>query len=132
MKNEVSSLDGLENGKQVILKHSVPLPEHLYKTEEYFCRFTPRIHWDAYLADQASWKAQADFLEATGTVGSEQNKVQKSCPIGCVNPVAGHFMALTVCEAMPERLALVAYVSEYGFYHDDGAQRIIKQSCCIW
>ena len=104
-------------------EQSVPLPTHLYEQEEYFCRFTPRIHRDARLADQGSWQCQIDFLEATGPDDSERNKDHKSYAVGCINPVVGNFTALCACEALPERLALTTYMVEYAYIHDDGTQR---------
>ena len=112
-------MDRNEN-RDSIFKHSVPLSPRLYEQEQYFCRFTPRIHRDAHLADQGSWQCQVDFLNASGPADSERNKAHKSFAVGCINPVVGNFTALCASEALPERLALTTYMVEYAYIHDDG------------
>ena len=112
--------EGNANGKKTFIQYSVPLPEHLYKGDEYFCKFAPRIHRDAYLADQGSWQCQLDFLSASGPADGERNKAHKSYAVGCINPMVGNFTALCACEALPERLALTTYMVEYAYIHDDG------------
>lgn len=106
--------------------HSVPVPAHLYEDEEYFCRFTPRIHRDAHLADHGSWQCQVDFLSATGPADSERNKDHKSYAVGCINSRVGNFTALCSAEALPERLALTTYMVEYAYIHDDGEESFVE------
>lgn len=100
--------------------YSVPVPTSSYDQEEYFCRFTPRVHRDAHLADQGSWQCQVDFLSATGLDDAERNKNHKAYAVGCINPTVGNFTALCAAEALPERLALTTYMVEYAYIHDDG------------
>ncbi|USW55040.1 Putative polyprenyl synthetase, isoprenoid synthase domain superfamily [Septoria linicola] len=105
--------------QQVPSTRSIPVDKHLYQTEEYFCKFTPRIHKDQHLADQGSWQCQVDCLNASGPTDAERNKAHKSYAVGCINPIVGNFTALCACEALPERLALTTYMVEYAYIHDD-------------
>ncbi|KAI9727247.1 MAG: hypothetical protein M1828_006866 [Chrysothrix sp. TS-e1954] len=110
------------DGRRRLTQRSVPLPEHLYRGDEYFCKFDARIHKDAYLADQGSWQCQLDFLNASGPADSERNEAHKSYAVGCINPMVGNFTALCACEALPERLALTTYMVEYAYIHDDATR----------
>lgn len=109
-----------ESSSKQDFKYSVEVPKHLYEQDQYFCRFTPRIHRNANLADQGSWQCQVDFLNASGPTDSERNKDHKSYAVGCINPLVGNFTALCASEALPERLALTTYMVEYAYIHDDG------------
>lgn len=104
------------------IRNSLPLPPHIYKGEEYFCRFAPRIHRDARLADAGSWQCQVDFLESStaARAGATRNKDVSSYAVGCINPIVGNFTALCACEALSDRLALTTYMVEYAYIHDDG------------
>lgn len=104
------------------IQNSIAVPAHLYESEEYFSRFTPRLHRDAHLADAGSWQCQVDFLESSeaARAGAARNTSTKSYAVGCINPVVGNFMALCACEAIPDRLALTTYMIEYAYIHDDG------------
>ncbi|XXH01034.1 hypothetical protein Hte_007385 [Hypoxylon texense] len=103
------------------IRNSLPLPPHIYKGEEYFCRFAPRIHREARLADAGSWQCQVDFLESStaARAGATRNKDVSSYAVGCINPVVGNFTALCACEALSDRLALTTYMVEYAYIHDD-------------
>ncbi|KAK6084429.1 polyprenyl synthetase [Seiridium cupressi] len=103
------------------IQHSIPLPRSAYEGDEYFCRFRPRIHRDANLADAGSWQCQVDFLgsSATARADSIRNRNHTSYAVGCINPVVGNFTALCACEAIPDRLALTTYMVEYAYIHDD-------------
>lgn len=103
-----------------LFKYSVPLPRDAYGREEYFCRYQPRIHAKAHLADKGSWQCQVDFLNASGLADAQRNKAHRSYAVGCINPVVGNFTALCASEALPERLALTTYMVEYAYIHDDG------------
>nr|POE78004.1 ophiobolin f synthase [Quercus suber] len=107
-------------------KYSVTVPAHLYEQDEYFCRFAPRIHRDAHLADEGSWQCQVDFLSASGPDDSERNKDHKSYAVGCINPLVGNFTALCASEAVPERLALTTYMVEYAYIHDDANRELVE------
>lgn len=104
------------------IRNSIPLPPEVYEGEEYFCRFTPRIHREVRLADAGSWQCQVDFLESStlARVNATRNKAVSSYAVGCINPVVGNFTALCACEALTERLALTTYMVEYAYIHDDG------------
>lgn len=104
------------------VQNSIALEPHTYECEEYFCRFAPRIHRDAYLADAGSWQCQVDFLGSSeaARAAAVRNQAQKSYAVGCINPIVGNFTALCACEAIPERLALTTYMVEYAYIHDDG------------
>ncbi|KAK8006183.1 fusicoccadiene synthase [Apiospora marii] len=103
------------------IRNSIPLPRHAYEGEEYFCRFTPRIHRGARLADAGSWQCQVDFLESSteARADANRNKDVTSYAVGCINPVVGNFTALCACEARSDRLALTTYMVEYAYIHDD-------------
>lgn len=103
------------------IRNSLPLPPQIYKGDEYFCRFSPRIHRDARLADAGSWQCQVDFLESStaARAGATRNKNVSSYAVGCINPVVGNFTALCACEALSDRLALTTYMVEYAYIHDD-------------
>ena len=105
-----------------LIRKSIPLPPHVYEGEEYFCRFTPRIHRDARLADAGSWQCQADFFESSteARADANRNKDVVSYAVGCINPIVGNFTALCACEALSGRLALTTYMVEYAYIHDDG------------
>lgn len=116
--------DHLQNYRPFI-KHSIALDVKVYENEDYFCKFTPRIHRDAYLADAGSLQCQIDFLgsskvpKVATTVDQEKGYVANSA-IGSINPTAGNFTALCLCEALPDRLPLTSYMIEYAYIHDDG------------
>lgn len=103
-------------------QYSIPLHPAAYASDEYFCRFKPRIHRDVHLADAGSWQCQVDFLGSSGAAraDSARNKNNTSYAVGCINPMVGNFTALCACEAIPERLALTTYSVEYAYIHDDG------------
>lgn len=109
------------NGNNFI-RNSVPLPDHVYQTSEYFCKFKPRIHRDTRLADAGSWQCQVDFLQSSNEAraDADRNKDVSSYAVGCINPIVGNFTALCAVEALPERLALTTYMVEYAYIHDDG------------
>jgi hypothetical protein len=115
-------------GAQSFIRNSIPLPRHVYEGDEYFCRFTPRIHRDVRLSDAGSWQCQVDFLKASkeARAGASRNKDVHSYAVGCINPVVGNFTALCACEALSERLALTTYMVEYAYIHDDGKNQIQK------
>ncbi|KAF4966749.1 hypothetical protein FSARC_5614 [Fusarium sarcochroum] len=108
-------------GASTYMRNSVPLPRHAYEGDEYFCRFTPRIHPDARLSDAGSWQCQVDFLKSSkeARAGADRNKDVYSYAVGCINPVVGNFTALCACEGISERLALTTYMVEYAYIHDD-------------
>ena len=103
-------------------QYSVPLPPQAYEGIDYFCLFRPRIHRNSSYADDASWQCQIDFLDATGAArpNAQRNTSHASYAVGNINPRVGNFAALGGCEVLPERLALVSYICEYLFIHDDG------------
>lgn len=105
-----------------LIRNSIPLPRHVYEGEEYFCRFAPRIHRDARLADAGSWQCQVDFFDSSteARADANRNKDVVSYAVGCINPVVGNFTALCACEALSDRLALTTYMVEYAYIHDDG------------
>ncbi|UZP36774.1 hypothetical protein NXS19_004590 [Fusarium pseudograminearum] len=107
--------------QQSFIRNSIPLPRHTYEGEEYFCRFTPRIHRDARLSDAGSWQCQVDFLKSSNDAraAADRNKDVHSYAVGCINPVVGNFTALCACEALSDRLALTTYMVEYAYIHDD-------------
>lgn len=111
-----------KRGTTPFIRHSIALPRSAYEGNEYFCRFKPRIHRDAHLADAGSWQCQVDFLgsSANARADSARNKDHTSYAVGCINPVVGNFTALCACEAIPSRLALTTYMVEYAYIHDDG------------
>lgn len=119
-------------GSTSFIRNSVPLPPYTYEGEEYFCRFTPRIHRDARLADAGSWQCQVDFFKSSSAAraGAERNKAVSSYAVGCINPVVGNFTALCACEALSERLALTTYMVEYAYIHDDGKDRPCLPGIC--
>ncbi|KAK8101989.1 polyprenyl synthetase [Apiospora kogelbergensis] len=104
-----------------LIRNSIPLPRHVYEGEEYFCRFAPRIHRDARLADAGSWQCQVDFFDSSteARADANRNKDVVSYAVGCINPVVGNFTALCACEALSDRLALTTYMVEYAYIHDD-------------
>ena len=103
-------------------QYSVPVPPQAYEGLDYFCLFPPRIHRNSSYADDASWQCQIDFLDATGAArpNAQRNTSHTSYAVGSINPRVGNFAALAGSEILPERLALVSYIIEYGFIHDDG------------
>lgn len=100
---------------------SIPVPPEAYEREEYFCKFTPRIHRDAHLADSGCWQCQVDLLGSQGTahVAAIRSGSNKNYAVGCINPTVGNFTALCAVEAISERLALISYIVEYAYVHDD-------------
>ncbi|KAM0347287.1 hypothetical protein ACHAPU_004806 [Fusarium lateritium] len=108
-------------GATTFARNSIPLPRHVYEGQDYFCRFTPRIHRDVRLSDAGSWQCQVDFLKSStqARATAKRNKDVYSYAVGCINPVAGNFTALCACEALSERLALTTYMIEYAYIHDD-------------
>lgn len=114
------------------IKYSIALDRKVYE-DDYFCKFTPRIHRDAYLADAGSLQCQIDFLGSSKVTKvattRDQGKVYAvTSAIGSINPTAGNFTALCLCEALPDRLALTSYMIEYAYIHDDGRFCLRKNS----
>ncbi|KAJ5323826.1 hypothetical protein N7476_002426 [Penicillium atrosanguineum] len=115
----------MSHSNQVSQKHfvpgSIPVPPEKYEGEEYFCKFTPRIHRDAHLADSGCWQCQLDLLGSQGDVHAKavRSGSNKSYAVGCINPTVGNFTALCASEAIPDRLALISYIVEYAYVHDD-------------
>jgi hypothetical protein len=102
-------------------RYSVPLDPHTYEGDEYFSRFTPRIHRDAHLADAAAWQCQVDFLSSSDAAHTLTLKdpVKIGYAKGCMNAVTGNCIAVAAPEALPSRLALITYFFEYALTHDD-------------
>ncbi|KAJ5641727.1 isoprenoid synthase domain-containing protein [Penicillium lividum] len=100
---------------------SIPVSPESYEREEWFCKFTPRIHRDAHLADLGCMQCQLDLLGSLGHYHAEavRSGSNKSYAVGCINPTVGNFTALCAVAAIPERLALISYIIEYAFVHDD-------------
>lgn len=109
-------------GTTPFIKHSIAVEPQAYERFDYFCRFKPRIHRDFHLADSGSWQCQVDFLGSSTAARADsiRNQGHKSYAVGCINPIAGNFAALCACEAIPDRLALITYMIEYAYIHDDG------------
>lgn len=105
-----------------LVPDSLPVPPEAYEGDEFFCQFTPRIHRDSYLADSGCWQCQLDLLGSQGRAHADavRNRSNKSYAVGCINPTVGNFTALCASEAIPERLALISYIVEYAYVHDDG------------
>ncbi|KAJ5908817.1 hypothetical protein N7495_001499 [Penicillium taxi] len=104
-----------------LLPLSLPVQPEAYEGDEFFCIFTPRIHRDSQLADAGCWQCQEDLLGSQGRAHTEavRNRSNKSYAVGCINPTVGNFTALCASEAIPERLALISYIVEYAYVHDD-------------
>lgn len=102
--------------------YSVDIEPHRYKQKDWFCRFVPRIHRDAHLADAGSWQCQLDFLGSSSTAREDviRNQASKSYAVGSINAAVGNFTALCLSDALPDRLAMVSYMVEYAYIHDDG------------
>jgi hypothetical protein len=120
----VSTLDDRRLDHKSFVKTSVPVDPQAYASGDYFCLFTPRIHRNADLADTGSMQCQVDFLgsskAARSAVLRNREKGHDSYAIGSINPTVGNWTALCMCEADPERLALMSYMIEYAYIHDDG------------
>ena len=117
----------------MLYEHSIPVSLEQFKDQDYFSLFTPRIHRNLAYADDGSWQCQVDFLDATAAAraGADRNRKNWSYAVGCINPRAGNFTALCACEALPERLALISYMVEYAFIHDDGKPRWLNESLAL-
>lgn len=104
------------------MTYSVDIEPHRYKQEEWFCRYIPRIHRDAHLADAGSWQCQIDFLGSSSAARADviRNQAHKSYAVGSINATVGNFTALCLSDALPDRLAMVSYMVEYAYIHDDG------------
>lgn len=112
--------------------HSIPLDPSKYAGDEYFCKFAPRIHREAHLADAGSLQCQIDFLgtseAARAAAIRNDQRNHKSYAVGCINSFAGNFTALCAAEAKPERLALTTYMIEYAYIHDDGKDQSVDNA----
>ena len=119
---KAASLNQTKVQAKPFIQNSIALPSELFEGDEYFSRFSPRIHRDAHLADAGSWQCQVDFLESSDKARADaaRNLATKSYAVGCINPTVGNFTALCACEALPDRLALTTYMVEYAYIHDDG------------
>lgn len=88
--------------------HALPCsPENIAKS----CTFTSlpiRIHRDEHLAAAGSDSIDKDWEDVFG---------KKPTSFGCRSPY-GHLTALSIPEAIPERLAICAYIMDYMLYHD--------------
>jgi hypothetical protein len=107
-----------------IFQNSIALDPKIFENEDYFCSFMPRIHRDAHLADASSVQCQMDFLDSGEAIRlgptRTQEKDHTDAVVGSINPTAGNFTALCLCEALPDRLALASYMVEYAYLQDDG------------
>lgn len=111
----------IQAAQEPLVPDSLPVPPEAYEGDEFFCQFTPRIHRDSYLADSGCWQCQLDLLSSQGRVHAHaiRTRSDKSYAVGCINPTVGNFTALCASEAIPDRLALISYIVEYAYVHDD-------------
>jgi hypothetical protein len=95
---------------------SIPVTPELYEDKDFPCIFRPRINKEAHIADQGSLDLRRDLVDT----GDDTNWV------GCMSSSCGNLIALWGAESFPERLHIIAYVSEYAFWHDgkDEPERI--------
>lgn len=79
-----------------------------------FCRgFNAVRHRDQETAILASESCRANFVKALGADLAMDNLITYE------NPTQGHIVTLLMPYTIPERLALLSYLSEYFFLHDD-------------
>jgi hypothetical protein len=71
-----------------------------------------------------------DFLDSGEAVKLGPTRTQEKdytdAVVGSINPTAGNFIALCICEALPDRLALASYMVEYAYLQDDGREYFLK------
>ncbi|KAB8220357.1 isoprenoid synthase domain-containing protein [Aspergillus novoparasiticus] len=97
-----------------IWTHSQPIDAATQQQNDCFTTLTARIHKYDHVAQRGSDR----FLEdLTATLDSEEAKSKSSY---LTSPV-GNYASFLYPECMPERLELVAYLTELGNVHDDHA-----------
>ncbi|KAB8264065.1 isoprenoid synthase domain-containing protein [Aspergillus pseudonomiae] len=97
-----------------IWTHSQPIDAAVQQQNDCFTTLTARIHKYDHVAQRGSDR----FLEdLTATLDSEEAKSKSSY---LTSPV-GNYASFLYPECMPERLELVAYLTELGNVHDDHA-----------
>ncbi|KAF5864339.1 Geranylgeranyl pyrophosphate synthase [Aspergillus alliaceus] len=98
-----------------IWNHSQPLDAATQQQNDCFTSLTARIHKYDHVAQRGSDR----FLEdLTATLGSEEAKSKTSY---LTSPV-GNYASFLYPECIPERLEVVAYLTELGNFHDDQAE----------
>lgn len=112
------------------VSQSIPISPGAHEGEDYFCKFTSRIHPDAHLADSGRWQCQLDLLRSQGDAHREavRSGKNKSYAVGYINPTVGNLTSLCASAAIPGRLALTSYIIEYAFVHDD-SKRPFSLNC---
>ncbi|OGE51112.1 hypothetical protein PENARI_c014G12049 [Penicillium arizonense] len=106
---------------------SIPVSPGAYEGEDYFCKFTSRVHPGAHLADSGSWQSQLDLLSSQGDGHREavRSGNNKSYAVGYINPTVGNLTSLGASAAIPGRLALTSYIIEYAVVHDDSVWTLL-------
>ncbi|KAE8354291.1 isoprenoid synthase domain-containing protein [Aspergillus coremiiformis] len=98
-----------------IWTHSQPLDAAAQQQNDLFTTLPARIHKYDHVAQRGSDR----FLEdLTATLDSEEAKSKTSY---LTSPV-GNYASFLYPECMPERLEIVAYLTELGNFHDDQAE----------
>lgn len=87
---------------------SNPIPLPYLSIQECVSKFKPRINKHAERADEGSWAFQEDFQATGGSIHR----------VGSIDLLSGNFAALTVPDALPDRIFIIGYLSEAAFVFD--------------
>lgn len=89
-------------------RHSTVIDPSTYGDLGLCCSIPLRVSNFDHLANKGSWRARDDWKLFTGKIPEET---------GCL---CHHFnfISATIPECRPERIEVLAYLSEYAFFHD--------------
>lgn len=66
---------------ETVFKYSIPVPTHKYEQEEYFCRFTPRIHIRTLISPiEARGNVKSTFLTPQGVKVLNATSITRATP----------------------------------------------------
>lgn len=95
-------------------RYSIPVDSTRIVQSEALTILPIRIHRDQHLASAGSDQLERDWHAAFGC---------KPTSFGCRSPF-GHLAAVSLPEAIPDRLCMSAYIMDYMLYHDGMSQTI--------
>ncbi|OHW95340.1 geranylgeranyl pyrophosphate synthase [Colletotrichum incanum] len=100
------------------LEHSLPVMQSMILSSGTFTTLPVHIHRHEHQAITGSEALEKDWFKAFG---------KRPSSLGCRSSF-GHLAALSLPEAIPERLPICAYIMDYMLYHDGGGKALIRST----
>ena len=87
---------------------SNPIPLPYLSIQEYFSKFKPRINKYSEKADEGALAFREDFQACGASIHH----------VGSIDLLSGNFAALTIPDALPDRVFIIGYICEASFVFD--------------